>query len=272
MLQSICTLATHDCYQELELMLYSLHLLKFELPIYILCDSRVFKKLQLCKKLFTTLKIFEFNKLDKYTNENRDTMTQKGIWTEFMLKKCDIIDIALEKHENTMMCDSDFIFLNKFNINTDKDILLSNHEVNNNISTKYGVYNGGCLYVKHKGFTKWWREETLKDTRYFEQKVLETSVKHFNHGVLGNEHNFGWWRLYMHKNNNTDQLEKRFSIKNKKVYFDNTPLVSFHTHILGKLGMMVKFRKFILDLLKDSEHGQLRRYLVHYAVKNKTLA
>lgn len=271
MLQSICTLATIKCYPELELFLYSLHLLKFKLPIYILCDSRVERKLEMAKKLFRTLEIRVYGGLDKYMNEDRDTMTRKGIWTEFMLKKCDVIDIALSEHENTLMCDSDFIFLSNFEIETDKEIMLSSHDVNDNISSRYGMYNGGCVYVATKRFTTWWKEEARRDTRYFEQKVLETSVKHFTFDILGNEHNFGWWRLYMHKNSNSVELEKRFTKRDGKIMFDNVGVVSLHTHILGTHAMMVRFKTFVLNLLNDSEHALLRKYIVHYSAKNKTL-
>ena len=87
---SICTLATSNAKNDLKIFIYSVRLFEPNIPILVLCDSKIPELLVRFKK---DKNLYLFPQLDKYSNKNREIMERDGIWTEFMLRKCDIIDI-----------------------------------------------------------------------------------------------------------------------------------------------------------------------------------
>jgi hypothetical protein len=238
-LNSFCTLATKNVYSDLIHLLTSIEKYYSDIPIYILCDTFIENKI---KDKYSNIKIY--NKLDKYSNKNRAEMENDNIWTEFMLKKAEIIDISLEYNYNTLFVDSDIIFLDSnLEIDYSKEIGLSKHEIKEENIQKFGKYNGGFIYVSSKNFTKFWLEKT-KSSRYMEQACLEMVPDEFTYFEFPINHNFGWWRLF--ESDNPEEIINNFRFQSKEIFYSDKKLNSIHTHLNENNNLLnVHFNNFL---------------------------
>ena len=149
-----------------------------------------------------------------------------------------------------------FLSLQKKNF-LNADVILSPHYINQKDENKFGRYNGGFLYIKSKKFANWWREETIKNPEYFEQKTLELAYKKFKISEFPIQYNFGWWRFFMVDENTKEQRLKELNIINNKICFQNKPLITIHTHWFIKKNAhgganMKKFNSIIQSLLEKT--------------------
>jgi len=267
--ESICTLATNGCYHELELMLYSLVKIRFQKPILILCDSLVEEKIKLSNQNFKSLKIQLFNQLNTYTDINRYGQPQR--WTEFMLTKCDVIDIGLEKYANTLYVDCDIFFINSYSLILPQeiDIGLSTHGHTQSQTDQFGKYNGGYVFVKNCDFTNWWREETRKNPKYHEQKILDQAPEKFVVVEIPWNHNFGWWRVI--DSPNKEEMKRRITINNQTICLDNQPIINFHTHLNDKFYKIFEFNDYLINLLKQTSHKEIIQFIENNLNAKKSL-
>tara|TARA_Y100000590_G_scaffold425470_1_gene533470 strand:+ start:3 stop:1919 length:1917 start_codon:yes stop_codon:yes gene_type:complete len=249
-LESISTMATKNSLNDLQLLLYTISIYHPNIDVYIICDSTVYS--YLTKQTYNNLNINIYNILDKYADLNRKQMEDIGIWTEFMLKKCDVIELALNNHKNTMFLDSDIVLFSSLNnIIQNKDIGLSPHHIKLENEKKYGKYNGGFIFVNNKEFTDWWREEAENDQRYMEQACLENAFSQFSVFEFPIQSNFGWWRLYEGKVPTKLHISK-FTIHKGKIYYDNKVLQSIHTHFgESTVNFTLFFNNIIKSLLRN---------------------
>ena len=92
--------------------------------------------------------------LDQYSGQNRQQMEKSKKWLEFMLRKCDGIDVAMSSgHTNVLFVDSDMIFMNEIDLNDfgnncQLDIGRSPHHNKLDNQKQFGKYNGGMVWVK----------------------------------------------------------------------------------------------------------------------------
>jgi len=223
-LESICTLVTRTSENDFIQLLSSIRTNFKNIKLYILCDSYI-------EALFNQEEdqqcIF-INQLDNYKDLNREQMEEKGIWTEFMLKKTDIIDYSLTNHCNTLFVDSDILFLNnKLDINFESQVGLSPHYISQLEQNKYGKYNAGFIYISDKEVTKYWRETDHSDY-YQEQGLLNTFPNKFSYFEFDELNNFGFWRL--NNIDNQEELKKEITFNDGKHYFRDNEINSLHIH------------------------------------------
>ena len=260
--QAVCTMATEGVINDLKIFIYSLRLFEPEIPLYILCDTKTKEIIEKQNNKNNT-NIYLYPLLDKYSGKNRTQMEQENIWTEFMLKKCDIIDIVLDKYSDVLFADTDMCFLNSLPpINHTKQYQLgaSPHFIKKADTDKYGYYNGGYLWVANKNITTQWKEYT-KTARFFEQSAIEDIVKEFNSFEFPIQNNFGWWRLFQ-----CDHPQQRYEkFSNCKttgdILFDGEPLRSIHTHLTSNTDVNMPMFNNIIKTLLNKGQNQNKNYM-----------
>jgi len=263
-LQSICTMATKDSWDDLYLFIRSVASFHPDLPLYIICDKEISKKAKNAAEEFD-IEIYTRTILDRYSSLGRQKMEAQGIWTDFMLKKCDAIDMALANNTNTIFLDCDIVLFDCLDdyIVKDKEIGISRHWIKENNEQMYGKYNGGFVYVNTPNFTLWWKNAT-KTSRYMEQACLEDTIKDFTVFEFPINCNFGWWRLFESDVSPQERLKKFSLHDNKYICYAGRRLQSIHTHFgEKKFGFTVNFNKLMKQMLKECFDTDVRDVFKH---------
>ncbi len=268
MLSNISTIVTYNLINEFYILEHSLSLFNKKTIINVLCDDKSFELIKKLNKdninLYNDLK-----NLDYLDIKNRGKS-----WEKLMINKIDIIEKSLEKFGETLYVDTDIVFLNTFEKVVDKDLCLSQHLIHTTDEAKYGKYNGGYFYVKNKNYLNWFRnkveeltiknEYPLSQNKLYEQYSLTLAEKDFETESFEIQHNFGWWRLF--QCNETEARYKKFGY-GANVFYDKTPLISVHVHMVSDGYKDVhndKFADIIMKLLsvsKKSEHKNLYDFI-----------
>jgi len=222
-------------------------ILKFDVNIYVLCfdkeTSRIINKKIISKKIITIeyANILNFDKSLKKIIKKRKLIdkivTSRPIFIKYVLKKFNT--------KNIFLLDSDIYFFSNPNLlkkhikNSSVAFCKHNFTKNNQeLSDKYGKYNGGFVYVKKdqngkKFLGEWsklckkWCEFDSKDGKFSDQKYLENlSLKIKNLKILNvPEINLAPWNIE----------DKKIELKGKQIYVNNKKLIFFHFHGLRKI-------------------------------------
>jgi hypothetical protein len=253
----VSTMATNNSYPDLQLMLYSLHQFHMEeqLTVFIVCDQYVKNNIvSWCKDNASSLSIVLVQTLDQYSGKNRAQIERSGKWLEFMLRKCDGIDKAFDEgFNNVFFVDSDMVFLHKINFDDfdlQKGLGRSNHRIKKANMDRFGIYNGGMLWINHHGFTDWWKHGSYTKSRYFEQAILDDADEFCTTFEIPIQYNYGWWRLYECEQQEIPIRESKFRVVNGIIEYDGKPLTTVHTHFGEKsFTYTIRFNQFINKLL-----------------------
>jgi hypothetical protein len=253
---SICSLCTLNNTNDLKYFLKSTKHFEPNTPIILLCDSGI----SLMVKDYTNIHCIIC--LDEFSNKDRKTMEQEGIWNDFMRYKLHCIDEALLKYDDTIYLDIDIVLLQPLPlIDSSKQLGLSPHGIKKENSLKYGYYNAGFIYVNTKEFVKWW-DVAIHTSKFYDQGCLEDSINSFTYFEFDLTNNFGWWRLLECEDPNI--MSRKFSINTTKkcVTFDNKTLCSIHTHFVDNFPLTIKFNKFINSFLEkcDTFYQNIHNY------------
>jgi hypothetical protein len=256
MLKSISTIVTVNLIKEFYILEYSMRLFNPTTKIVVLCDN---ESGSIIRKEYPNIIVFDELEFDINNIKHRGNQ-----WLEFMIKKSDVIEKAINLFGETLFVDSDIVFLNTFNKEIISDACLSQHFILLSDEAKYGTYNGGYFFIKNLDFCDWFKKTTYEKSKFYEQFTLNFVNEKFDTEYFDMNHNFGWWRLYQ-----TDEYEtryKKFGYGNN-IYYDKTPLISVHAHFYSdgyKDSVNDKFCDLILTLLKNSkkeEHKKLVEYI-----------
>jgi hypothetical protein len=225
---SFCTIATETCSNELIGLLLSLSIHHRDANILCYVDTKTKNIIEnITPKI--RLNIIFVEKLNKYSNMNRQQMEHAGIWSDFQMEKANVIKDALEIYSDTLFLDSDILILDKIDcINNEKDIGVSPHYIRKSDTDKYGYYNGGVLWTKNKNICNDWIEFT-KTSRYFDQASIEDLAKKYSFFEFGENYNFSWWRV-MQSEQSPNDIIKNITISNNKLHYKRKPLKFVHTH------------------------------------------
>lgn len=235
MLDSICTIATSHCLQDLQLMLFSLRQFDQDTPVYLICDQTVLDAVKNQPNLIGQALIPE-RMLRADFGEAEDFMS-------LVDRKMYAMELALKNLPSTLFVDSDIIFAEKVCIEGQNyDVLLSPHYIDKHETDKHGFFNAGYLWTKSKDFPKWWRRACKTNKKFLEQGCLEDAERDFNVGIFGPEHNFGWFRVSPWHSVDADirisELQNR----------DLVP-VTYHTHLDNKEGRFMVLNSFLKQKL-----------------------
>lgn len=254
-IESFCTFATKGAYKDLRLLLHSLELYHPDVPIFILCDKWINDKID---EDGYNLKIDKHIALEKYTDMNRKIMEETNIFREFLYKKLDTIEYALENNENTLFLDCDIILLNKMDLLIDKkyDVGLSPHHILEESEKMFGKYNVGFVYINNKNILSYWRDLMKKNIGYYEQGALDYFEEDFKVFKFDDSYNYGWWRLFQCIN--PQERLNLFTIDDT-IYYEFNTLKCIHTHLYEKNDpQTVQFNKLILQMLEKINHPMLK--------------
>ena len=254
-IKTFCTFATKGAYKDLRLLLHSLELYHPEVPIFILCDKWVNDKIDEDEY---NLKIYKRIDLEKYTDMNRNKMEEQNLFTEFLLKKADVIDYAMECYENTLFIDGDIVILNKLDLLIDKkyDVGLSPHHILEESEKMFGKYNAGFMYIANKNITNNWRELVNKRNTFDDQQSLDYFEEDFKVFKFDDSYNYGWWRLFQCEN--PQERLNLFTIDDN-IYYEFNTLKCIHTHLYEKNDQQtIQFNKLILQMLETINHPMLK--------------
>lgn len=263
---SFCTIATNSCYGELLLFLYSLSIYHKNAKVYVYVDTKIYNKIQQELNILE-LEIHLYNILDKYSIYNREEMIKQNIWTEFQMMKAHALITALETNNNVMYLDSDIIILDTINIPSNYELIVSPHYVKLDISTKYGMFNGGLIYISNKNIALDWIEYS-KTSRFYDQACIEELVKKYNNYKLGENYNVGWWRME-HGLTDKPTFKRNFKVslsqENKQqIYYKGKILKMIHTHFFNN--KYAEFNNYIISLLLFT--NSYKELLLLYRLKN----
>lgn len=185
--------------------------------------------------------------LDRYSGKNRQQMEKEGIWTTFQMQKAVSMKLALKDKRDVMFLDSDQLVVSRIDgIDPLKDLGVSPHFMPKRITDKYGYYNGGMLWTKHKEIPDRWIEFS-KTSRYYDQACIEDLAKEYSHFIFGNEYNIQSYRftqgiLPMQK------YMECFKPSKGSLKFLSKEVKTFHTHF-RKGDPMTKINQFIQGML-----------------------
>ena len=263
---SFSTICTSNCAFELTGLLLSLSVHHTNETIYIMSDTKT-KKIIDSITPTPKLNIKWFIELDEYDGINRQTMENKGIWSNFQMAKARIMSKALENEKDTLFLDSDIVITGTIDdIDNSKEIGVSPQFIKQEYINKYGYYNGGCLWSKNKEVPKDWIKFT-RTSRYFDQASIEDLAKKYSYFEFDENYNLQSWRFYLslegsHKigNNITSNL-----IDNK-IYYNKKPLKFVHTHFLDQ-----RFKQFNQLIIQHLTNAKMYKILaiIYRIINNK---
>jgi hypothetical protein len=253
-IKSVCTLCTNmSYYNDLVFLLNSIRQYESEIDIYILCDTYVFNKV---KKDFSDLNIYVRNGLDRYSDMNRVQMENKdnNMFKDLCFEKINCIEFALESSDNTLYLDADIILMNRLELNvpTKYDGALCPHNIFKRNTDLYGYYNAGMMFIANKNICDTWRS-CRETSRFLDQSSLEDIAMKYNILELGDDYNYGWWRLFQ-CDDVVERLNKFMVCNNtNRLLYDYIPLKCIHTHLYELNDIQTQqFNDIILKLIENN--------------------
>ena len=257
MISSLCTIANKKSVEELRILMDSFRLFHEDIPIYVGCDSIAQEK---AKKWGA--------KTERIIPDGMLPAQNCPQWLELMLKKTDIMDVALSNHPDTLFVDADMLFLSALcGMNTaEREVILSPHYINKVDEGRYGRYNGGYVWTSETTFPKWWRDNTHR-SKYYEQQTLVYAAEIYAIQDLKPNHNYSWWRLDQIKKEERKRRRQLFKVEGKQIRYDKWPLVSVHTHILSKEQKFASINGITRNLLAKSKSHRHKQILELISIK-----
>lgn len=272
-IQSFATVATHNFFPELMLLIRSLRF-RTRKPIYVAADDAVFRKL----KALNVENVFPFRiatreRLDWLYKENFAAKRLKS-WPRdeyphcppACLVKMDICRRALELSENTLYLDADFIAVGSIvdEIETDCAFTPSFHSPKwEGAAETFGTFNAGCVFTSSPAFVNWWYESALHESRFMDQQCLDNAAAAgFSVSQLSPAHNFGFWRIWHESRDlkNTKMAAPElaallgFSQGKDGIELNGEPLVSFHVQMFHETPGHAPLQRLVRHLLSESRN------------------
>ena len=200
-IQSFCFVTTDNIKREAAMMIKSLK--KFHTqPVYVICDqaSRTFlTQERLHDNLFfkLTAEKEDLKKIKKKFFNNHECIANNIHRPAEILKKMEVMNFALESHDNTFFLDSDIIVLDNLQEYFQDKVALSPHYYPKQYLShgfENGFYNAGYVFCASKGFPKFWKHIYLNDSIFFEQECMNRIPDRQAIQTFPREHNVGFWR------------------------------------------------------------------------------
>jgi len=200
-IESFCFVSTENIKEEAELLLRSLREFHDQ-PVYVICDKAT--RVHLTRQKLSENVIFkvlaEQEQLDQINEDvfkNHNCIANNIHNAPCILKKMDVMDFALKRHNNTFFLDSDIVVLDNLQEYFQAQVILSPHyypEEKEHKGFEFGFYNAGYIFCANKGFPRFWKHMYLNDSTFFEQECMNRISNHYNIQTFSKEHNIGFWR------------------------------------------------------------------------------
>lgn len=271
---SYATLCTARCAHELFLLLHSIEHIQPGACIYVMSDKGTRTYIERSSPLITQLEInwitnqdMElFSRMTRQQMSNWKTKKGTNLWSEFQMMKAKILRKGIQQKGDCLFVDCDMLFLNLPNVDTSKQLGVTDHYNTAELTAKYGRFNGGMLWSNQESVCDKWYEITMTKSRFYDQASIEDLYEIYDSYVMGPQYNFQYYRFTQTPNQSRDQVMKRFSVspKDRQILFDNIPLISIHTHFKTRCPE----NQFFMELLKGSHQFKLVA-LVLRSIKDK---
>jgi hypothetical protein len=185
-----------------------------------------------------------------------------------------LLNWVFTQEKEVLFCDADICFLGSLpTINTDKQLVLSKHEIRSSDEERFGIYNAGFLYLKDSSIPEKWKEFSKK-SNFFEQLSLEDLTEVYTFEIFSIQNNYGWWRLLQGKESE-EVLKKKWSIKrtanSSGVAVEGEPLLSVHTHWKTDDNATKYFNKFVKEYLQKLASVEKTSAFLNYLKKCEKL-
>jgi len=265
---AIATLANQHAIEDLRIFFSSLQLWNTELPpVYLYCCSIVLDYLDkhtLYKgPLYCKVVLDAYSKLDRKSMEKLPSQNGlTNLFHDFTQEKCDLMDWALKSlptdkvQQGVLFCDADLCWLGPLpSIPFGKTLGLSPHMIHPNDEVLYGTYNAGLVWMNDSAHPILWKQ-LCKHSRFFEQAALETLDDYTNEEQIhrfGQEHNYGWWRLFQSPNGLVHQKAAwsvHLSKSHSGLCVGTIPVSCIHTHWNTNDFITKTFNHWIFEKLK----------------------
>ena len=245
-IRSFCYTCTKELKKELAASIYSLRQFHHQ-PIFALVDTETKEYLKTFNFSALHLKVgADSDHLQKEldllgdTHDDLNTFHRK----ECIAKKMDAMSWALEIHDNTFFLDCDIIIVDSIQENFTSDICLSPHfhtedEEGQILDDRVGIYNAGYVFCSNKEFPAWWKNNFLKDSKFYEQECMNRIPNNFSTQCFDRKHNVGFWR------DKYPEVVRSFHLHLTKVFDDKHPN-SLKTKIEG-------IRKFFKHYMSQNQ-------------------
>ncbi len=256
-IESFCCVATKEVKKEFLGTISTLRLFHDQ-PVYVICDeeTKQFAENQVSNVIFKVdINEDSRERINRRFFKQRFKDLQTFHKTECIFKKMDAISFAMNNHKNTMFIDSDLVFLDEIEINTDKEIVLSPHySPAYRIMQVYlnGFFNAGFLFCANKSFPKFWRRKYLTDSRFFEQQGMDYISEEYSIDFFDREYNIGWWQ----------HEAKWFEETKLEIDLDGLRVRCFHLHLDPEYS-------FGGNEVVRSKNEELKELLLDYCIENE---
>ena len=262
-----------DALKELQIFASALEVWHPDASLYIYTDditTAQIKNLQFKGTIKSKSKLNQYVGKNRYEMESLPGKQYDSMWKEFMYEKANVIEWMFdEKETNVWFMDADITFLAPLpTIPENTTLALCPHYIRECDTARYGIYNGGFLWMSTKEYLPIWRNAG-HTTRFFEQSALEdiaTTAKASNTFYeFPIQVNFGWWRMFQSVAA-PPMLQQKFSIFRDQtsigVRYDGMPLQSVHTHWNNKgERAMVAFNQWFKEfLVKFKKHKPIAKF------------
>ncbi len=200
-IQSFCFVVTENIKREGAMMLKSLRKFHSQ-PVYIICDfvSKRFLAQEGLKDDTVFCKLTSKEELEKINQEvfkDHKCIANNIHRPAEILRKMDVMEMALRHHDNTFFLDADIIVLENLQEYFSAKIVLSPHFYPKQYAShgfENGFYNAGYVFCASKGFPKFWKHIYLNDSIFFEQECMNRIPDRQIIQTFSREHNVGFWR------------------------------------------------------------------------------
>jgi len=211
------------------------------------------------------LNITWFVELDEYSDKTRKQMEDEKTWSDFQMKKAEVMSRALEQEKDTLFLDSDIIILDRIDdINHNMDIGVSPQYIKEENVKEVGYYNGGMLWTKNKEVPKDWIEFT-KTSRYFDQASIEDLAKKYSKFTFKDNYNLQTWRFVIGQEDG-ETIAGYMKPQNGRLYYKNKPLKCIHTHFNVQSFQQIN-SLFLLKLQQAKHYKELS--CIYRSINNK---
>lgn len=265
---AIATLANEHAIYDLDLFLFSIQLWNKTIPpIYLYCTEAVKVWVEKAYPGMCTCSVV----LEQYkfiTRAEMERLPSKkdlpNLFYDFTQEKCSLMGWAMdclpesERTRGVLFCDSDIAWLGPLpKIPEGKLLALSPHMIRKNDEAKYGLYNAGFLWTADPTMPAKW-EKACTTSRFFEQAALEEVASLTKEEAIicfGQEHNYGWWRLFQSPTS-LEKQQAQWTIRRDSeeqhsgLLVQEKPVSSIHTHFKTNDVTTNEFNKFVIGKLR----------------------
>ena len=183
----------------------------------------------------------------EFQGRDRERLKRYGKWTAFQMLKADLLRRALsDGHAAALFLDCDILLLAPLPPMGDAPLGLSLQRTNARMSTLYGRYNGGCVFVREAAVLDAWSRAS-RNTSYHpccrDQVALDQLALEFRHFEIDRNFNVGWYELTRtHSHDGLDHTDEIRCDNGALVYAGGRPLLSLHMHISTESSLTIEKR------------------------------